>query len=81
MPKKRSLLVLLLLIGMTGCPTFGPDGAITMALHKDMVNLHVNCRMSGNEWRDKCGNDYWRRSPEQRGSCPRECRPARPQQE
>lgn len=77
----RSWLLLLLLIGMTGCPAFGPDGAISMALHKDMVNRYVECQMSGREWREKCGNDYWSRPLEQRRNCPRECRPASPQQE
>lgn len=74
-----SLLSLLLLAVMMGCPAFGPDGSIPMALHRDMVNLHKSCYMSASEWMDKCGDDYWDRSSVEKKRCPRECQPAKPQ--
>ena len=73
------LLSFLLLAVMTGCPTFGPDGSVTMALHRDMVNLQRTCHMSEHEWKEKYGEDYWSRSSLRKKKCPRECQPAKPQ--
>jgi len=70
------LLSLLLLAVMTGCPTFGPDGSIPMALHRDMVNNQRTCELSTHDWMKNCGNDFWRRAPKQQALCPLECQPS-----
>lgn len=70
------LLSLLLLAVMMGCPAFGPDGSIPMALHRDMVNHHRQCHMSTSEWIDKCGKDFKTRSAKEKNRCPVECQPS-----
>ena len=69
------LLSLLLLAMMTGCPTFGPDGSIPMALHRDMVNRQRTCHMSDDEWMENCGNEFWSKPRHEQSSCPLECQP------
>jgi hypothetical protein len=81
MPEKAPLSLLLLTITvMTGCgeTEFGPNGAIPVALHRDMVNVQRKCRMSDPKWLERCGMDYWFRSPRVREACPVECRPDKP---
>jgi len=70
-----TLLSLLLLAVMTGCPTFGPNGSIPMALHKDMVNRYQDCEMSDEDWGDLCGNDFWSKPRDEQSFCPLECQP------
>jgi hypothetical protein len=77
MPRRPPLSLLLLTTVMPGCgeTEFGPNGSIPIALHRDMVNAQRKCRMSDPEWLEKCGMDYWFRSPKARRACPVECRP------
>ncbi len=67
--------LLLLLSMLTSCTAFGPDGTIPMALHRDMVNRFEDCPLSTEEWMEKCGEDFSRKSDEQKKLCPVACQP------
>jgi len=75
MPARVSMPLLLLAV-MTGCTTFGPDGTLPMALHRDMVNRQRTCDLSTHDWLKRCGNDFWLRPREEQIRCPLECQPA-----
>lgn len=77
MSTRPLMLSLLLLAVTTACPTFGPNGSIPIALHRDMVNRQQDCEMSDEDWEDLCGEEYWTKPPAQRNLCPSECRPSK----
>jgi hypothetical protein len=70
---RRRLVLMLLLTGVTGCPeTWGRDGTIERALHRDVLENYLEdstCDLGREEWLDFCGTEDGRRP----ASCPEGC--------
>jgi hypothetical protein len=69
----RLLVLGLLLTGTMGCPeTWGREGTIEQALHRDLVRSRQErsaCTLSPEEWSERCRTENGRRP----SSCPDDC--------
>jgi hypothetical protein len=69
----RLLVLGLLLTGTMGCPeTWGREGIIEQALHRDLVRSRQErsaCTLSQEEWWERCHSEDGRRP----ASCPDDC--------